>query len=90
MHVILRQIGALTTTLGGLDALVFSAGIGERSAVIRARVMAGLDWLGLIPDDAANRAHQTLISTPDSSVIAAMIPTDEEGVILRAMLALSP
>lgn len=90
VHVILRQIGALTTTLGGLDALVFSAGIGERSAVIRARVMAGLDWLGLIPDDAANRAHQTLISTPDSSVIAAMIPTDEEGVILRAMLALSP
>lgn len=89
-HVILRQIGALTATLGGLDALVFTAGIGERSAEIRARVMAGLDWLGLIPDDAANLAHQTSISAADSSVIAAMIPTDEQGVILRAVLAFSP
>lgn len=86
VHVILRQIGAMTATLGGLDALVFTAGIGERSAAIRARVMAGMGWLGLIPDDAANLAHQTLISKPDSRLVAAMIPTDEESVILRAVL----
>ncbi len=90
VRVILREIGALTATLRGLDALVFTAGIGERSAEIRARVMAKLDWLGLIPDDAANRAHKTLISASESRVIAAMIPTDEEGVILRALLAFSP
>ncbi len=90
VHVILRQLGALTASLGGLDALVFTAGIGERSAEIRARVMAGLGWLGLIPDDTANQAHQTLISKLDSSVVAAMIPTDEESVILRALLAFSP
>jgi acetate kinase len=90
VQMILRQIGALTATLGGLDALVFTAGIGERSAEIRARVMAGLSWLGLIPDDAANSGHLSVISAPDSRVIASMIPTDEEGVILRAMLAFSP
>lgn len=90
VQVILRQVGALTATLGGLDALIFTAGIGERSAVIRARVMAGMGWLGLIPDDAANDANKTLISRPDSRMVAAMIPTDEEAVILRATLALSP
>ena len=89
VQMILRQIGALTATLGGLDALVFTAGIGERSAEVRARVMAGLGWLGLIPDNTANQTHQTLISTPDSRVVAAMIPTDEERVILRAMLTIS-
>jgi acetate kinase len=48
--------------------------------------MAGLGWLGLVPDEEANSANQTLISTPDCRVTAAMIPTDEEGVILRALL----
>ncbi|MDP2355672.1 MAG: acetate/propionate family kinase [Beijerinckiaceae bacterium] len=90
VHMIVRQIGALTAVLGGLDALVFTGGIGERSAVIRARVMVSLNWLGLIHDEGANSAHKTLISTPESSVVAAMIPTDEEGVIFRAMLTFSP
>ena len=81
-----RQIGALTASLGGLDALIFTAGIGERSPVIRSKVMAGLGWLGLTPDEDANAANETLISTSDSRVTAAMIPTDEEGVILRALL----
>ena len=88
VHMILRQIGALTASLGGLDGLVFTAGIGERSAAIRMQVMAGLDWLGLVPDEDANRAHGPLISAPRSAVAAAMIPTDEEAVILRAVLAL--
>mgnify|MGYP005853180831 CR=1 FL=1 len=86
VHMIQRQIGALTATLGGLDALVFTAGIGERSPVIRSKVMAGLGWLGLQADETANAGNETRISTPDSRVAAAMIPTDEEGVILRALL----
>jgi acetate kinase len=86
VHMIQRQVGALTASLGGLDALIFTAGIGERAPVIRSKVMAGLGWLGLVPDEEANSANQTLISTPDSRVTAAMIPTDEEGVILRALL----
>jgi acetate kinase len=86
VHMIQRQIGALTASLGGLDALVFTAGIGERSPVIRSKVMAGLGWLGLTADEEANAENHTLISTPDSRVTAAMIPTDEEGVILRALL----
>lgn len=85
VHMIQRQIGALTASLGGLDALVFTAGIGERAPVVRSRVMAGLGWLGLIPDEAANADNRTVISAPRSRVTAAMIPTDEEGVILRAL-----
>ena len=87
IHMILRHIGALTATLGGLDALVFTAGIGERAPEIRHRVMAGLGWLGLTPDETANAAQRTIISTPESRITAARIPTDEEAVILRAMRA---
>lgn len=90
VHMILRQIGGLTATLGGLDALVFTAGIGEHSPAIRSQVMAGLNWIGLIPDEIANLANRTVISKPDSRVMAAMIPTDEEDVILRAMLGYLP
>lgn len=86
VHMIQRHIGALTASLGGLDALIFTAGIGERSPVIRSRVMAGLHWLGLQPDEDANAANETLISTRESRVAAAMIPTDEEGVILSTLL----
>lgn len=90
VHMVLRQIGALTATLGGLDALVFTAGIGEHAPEVRARVMDGLGWLGLVPDAAANQAQDTVISAPESRVVIAVIPTDEEAVILRALLALSP
>ena len=90
VHMIHRQIGALTASLGGLDALVFTAGIGERAPGIRARVMAGLGWLGLVADEDANRAGAPVISAPESAVTAAVIPTDEEAVILRAVVALRP
>lgn len=86
VQMIQRQIGALTAALGGLDALVFTAGIGERSPEIRAQVMEGLGWLGLVPDLAANSAQKTILTRPESAVIAAMIPTDEESVILRAVI----
>jgi len=90
VHMIHRQIGALTASLGGLDALVFTAGIGERAPEIRARVMAGLGWLGLVADEDANRAGAPVISAPSSALTAAVIPTDEEAVILRAVVALRP
>ncbi|ACM02513.1 acetate/propionate family kinase [Cereibacter sphaeroides] len=82
---ILRQIGALSAGMGGLDALVFTAGIGQHAPEIRARVMEGLGWLGLEMDAAANGAGQAVISAPGSRVKAAVIATDEEEVILRAL-----
>ncbi len=82
---ILRQIGALSAGMGGLDALVFTAGIGQHAPEIRARVMEGLGWLGLEMDAAANGAGQGVISAPGSRVTAAVIATDEEAVILRAL-----
>jgi acetate kinase len=74
-------IGALAAALGGLDALVFTAGIGEHSSRVRAGVIEGLDWLGLALDAKANAQHAETISTTTSSVRAFVIPTDEEAMI---------
>jgi len=82
---VVHHAGALIAEMGGIDALVFTAGIGERSPAIRAQVMRALGWLGLDPDPEANEAGETILSSPDSRVLAAMIPTDEEGVILQAL-----
>ncbi len=76
-----KQLGALSAVLGGLDALVFTAGIGERSPMIRRRVSEGAQWLGVVLDDAANQAGQTVISTSTSEVTVLVIPTDEEKMI---------
>lgn len=78
-----REIGGLVATLGGLDGLVFTAGIGERSAVIRQRICASLSWLGIGIDAAANTRNQPRISTADSRVSAWVIPTNEELMIAR-------
>ncbi len=86
---IVHHVGALAADLGGLDGLVFTAGIGEHDAALRLRVMQDLAWLGLIPDEAANEAHGPIISRPESRISAAVIPTDEEAEIrdsLRALL----
>ena len=80
--------GMLTAALGGLDAFVFTAGIGENSATMRARVAERLEWLSVALDPAANAAGQTLISRPDSRVAVHVIPTDEELMIARHTLAL--
>jgi len=85
---IVREIGALVSVLGGLDGIVFSAGIGERSPEIRARVCAGLGWLGVSLDPEANRMAQDVISTPDSRIAVMVVPTDEEGMIARHSLEL--
>ena len=80
-HRAVREIGSLTAALGGLDTLVFTAGIGEHAAQIRARIAAGLEWLGVEIDPDANAAHGPRISRPASRVSAWVIPTDEEAVI---------
>ncbi len=78
----------MSVTLGGLDAIVFTAGIGENQPEIRRRVAAHLRWMGLHLDDGRNEANMTVISTPDSKIAALVIPTDEEQVIADEALAI--
>ena len=78
--------GLLAAALNGLDAFVFTAGVGENSAVIRARIAERLSWLGAELDPAANEAGATLISTSTSPVALFVIPTDEELMIARHTL----
>jgi acetate kinase len=80
--------GMLAAALGGLDAFVFTAGIGERSAVIRARIAERLAWLGVVFDPVANDAGKSVISHPESRVGLYVVPTDEELMIARQTLAL--
>ena len=75
--------GMLAVALGGLDALVFTAGIGENSAMIRSRVAEKLRWLGVALDDHSNQKAETLISRADSRVRVYVVPTDEELMIAR-------
>ncbi|NIZ62225.1 acetate kinase [Sedimentitalea sp. CY04] len=79
--------GMLAAALGGLDAFVFTAGVGENSPKIRALITEKLGWLGVEIDHAANKAGATCFSTPASSVALYVIPTDEELVIARHTLA---
>ena len=78
-----RELGSLAGALGGLDAVVFTAGIGENAPVIRERVCRDAGWLGLTLDQRANSTGGTRISAPTSSVSAWVIPTDEELMIAR-------
>jgi acetate kinase len=79
---ITREIGSLVAALGGLDGLVFTAGIGENDVATRAEVIAGLGWAGLTLDEAANHSGGPRIST-GSGPAAWIIPTNEELVIAR-------
>jgi acetate kinase len=78
---IVREIGSLAAAIGGIDALVFTGGIGEHAAEIRRRVCSRLGWLGATLDDAANTADHLRISTPASGVDLLVIPTNEEWMI---------
>lgn len=80
---IAKEIGALTAVLGGLDGLVFTAGIGENSPEIRQRVCNSSAWLGIAVDAAANASSQAKISTAQSAVPVWVIPTNEELMIAR-------
>ncbi|QPF93600.1 acetate/propionate family kinase [Bradyrhizobium commune] len=80
--------GLLAAALQGLDAFVFTAGIGENSAAIRARVVAQLGWLGAALDATENARHARLISRPESAIPVYVVPTDEELMIAQHTLAL--
>jgi acetate kinase len=88
VHHLNREIGALMATMGGLDTLVFTGGIGENSRQVRASLVEQAQWLGLELDTDANEANATVISTPNSKVEVLVIPTDEELLIARHTLAL--
>ncbi|HWE26126.1 MAG TPA: acetate/propionate family kinase [Myxococcales bacterium] len=81
-----REIGSLAGALGGIDALVFTAGIGENSPEMRARICARSEWLGLQLDDVANRRGGPRISSANSRISAWVIPTDEERMIAEHTL----
>jgi len=85
---IVRELGSLAAALGGLDALVFTAGIGERAASIRQAVCAASSWLGIELDLAANSANANCISTATSKVAVLVLPTNEEWMIARHTAAL--
>ena len=78
-----REIGSLAAALGGLDGIVFTAGVGENAAAVRSAICRACAWLGVELDEAANRQQQTRISTPQSRVGAYMIKTDENLMIAR-------
>ena len=79
--------GMLAAALGGLDAFVFIAGVGENSAIIRARIAEKLAWLGVAIDAGANAKNAQVISRPDSRVRVLVVPTDEEYMIALHTLA---
>jgi len=78
-----RELGSLAAALGGLDAIVFTAGIGENSARLRERVCRDAAWLGVAFDAAANAAGGPRIATKDARVSAWVLPTNEELMIAR-------
>ena len=80
---IARHIGSLAAALQGIDALIFTAGIGENAAAVRGAVCRASAWLGIALDEAANRAGRPRISTDGSRVSCWVVPTDEELVIAR-------
>jgi acetate kinase len=79
-----KWIGSFAAALGGLDTLVFAGGIGENSAVIRERICAGLDHLGVQIDPHRNEKHDAVISAPRAAATVRVIRTDEESVIADA------
>lgn len=87
-HRINRELGSLSAALGGLDGLIFTGGVGENAAPIRAQVCKDAAWLGLELDEAANARGGPQISTASSRVATWIVPTDEELVIARHTQAL--
>lgn len=90
-HRIVREAGALAAAMGGVDALVFTAGIGENAAAVRARVLQALGWLGVSLDEAGNACHGPRLHRDGSRVQAWVIPTNEEAVVAaHALRSLRP
>jgi acetate kinase len=82
-----REIGGLAASMGGIDALVFSGGIGENSALIRARVCERMGWMGIEIDQARTASNARVVSSELARTTVMVIPTDEEAVIARAARA---
>jgi len=90
---ITKEIGALTAVLGGLDALVFTAGVGENSALIRQKICTACGWLGVQLDETANEKKESCITTRQSKISAWVIPTNEELMIanhMRSLISIMP
>lgn len=91
VHRLRNYIGAYLVALGGADAIVFTAGVGQHDAITRARTCADMGWLGLVLDPAANIAARggdiAVISAPDSPITVLVVPTDEESEIARQTLS---
>lgn len=83
-----KWLGAYAAALGGLDTVVFSGGIGEHAPAIRARICAGLEFLGIAVDKERNEKSAAVISPESSQVAVRVIPTDEERVIAEAVAAI--
>ncbi|MCC6139737.1 MAG: acetate/propionate family kinase [Nitrospira sp.] len=83
-----KAIGALAAVLGGVDTLVFSAGIGEHSPVVRARICEGLGFLGIAIDGRRNEANDAVISAEDGRAIVRVIHTDEAREMAQSVLSL--
>ena len=82
------HIASLAAALGGLDGIVFTAGVGENAAPVRSAICRACSWLGLELDEAANQNHKERISRPNSRVAAYVIKTDENLMIVRHARAL--
>jgi acetate kinase len=83
VHYVAKEIGALAAVLGGLDGLVFTAGVGENSPAMRARILAACEWLGVELDVEANQRGGPCISAAGCAVSAWVVPTNEELMIAR-------
>lgn len=81
-----KTLGAYAAAMGGLDAVIFTGGIGQHDAVVRERSLEGLGFLGVTLEPARNEAHETRISRSDAPVAVLVIPTDEERMIAEATL----
>jgi acetate kinase len=88
VHQVARNIGSLAAALGGLDGIVFTAGVGENAVPIRSAICAACAWLGVELDPATNEAGGPRITAPGSRVAAFVIPTEENLMIARQTRAL--
>ncbi|MBX3687173.1 MAG: acetate kinase, partial [Rhodocyclaceae bacterium] len=76
-----REVGSLAAAAGGIDALVFTGGIGEHAGFVRARIVEQCAWLGATLDASANDRHETVVSAANSKVKVLAVPTNEEWMI---------
>ena len=83
-----RELGSLSATIGGLDILVFTGGIGENATIVRQRVGELANWQGIVLDPDANAKNALFISTPESTVDVMVVPTNEEYMIAKHTQAL--